>query len=206
MDSFADLDEVESIVYIAREISVFKVPPLKTNQGYRAAEWGNLSEPLWKGRMRVIEKSSDGVSLRLEDPNTGDLFAQAKYDPAKPCVDAVLDSSRYFVIRIEEQGRKAYIGIGFAERTDSFDFNVALQDYTKRWKAAKNPTAEPSSDPQKPLGPKVDYSLKEDQTFKISIPGRSGGSTSKPSSSLLGSSGGAGIPLLPPPPSAPRRN
>lgn len=51
------------------------------------------------------------------------MFAKAPYDPEKPCVEAVLDSSRYFVIRVEEAGRKAYIGMGFAERSDSFDFS-----------------------------------------------------------------------------------
>jgi hypothetical protein len=51
------------------------------------------------------------------------VFAKAPYDPAKPPVEAVLDSSRYFVIRVEDAGRKAYIGLGFAERSDSFDFS-----------------------------------------------------------------------------------
>jgi len=106
--------------------------------------------------------------------------------------------------------KKAYIGMGFAERTDSFDFNVALQDYTKRHRTRLNPpeaSDEPS--PHIPAGPKKDYSLKEGQTFSIAIPGRN-----KPSNemSLLGadstgrpSRSGAGVPLLPPPPSATKR-
>ncbi|KAF9469226.1 hypothetical protein BDZ94DRAFT_1279168 [Collybia nuda] len=202
-------EDIESILYIAREISVYKIPSLKANEGHRANEWGDLAQPLWKGRLRIIERSQ-GVALHFEDAQT--VFARAEYDPTRPCVEAVLDSSRYFVVRVEDSGKKAYIGLGFAERTDSFDFNVALQDYTKRFKAVLNVQAdsdEPS--PHIPAGPKKDYSLKEGQTFSIAIPGRNKpststnlfGSTSGVSSEI--SSVGGGVPLLPPPPSAPRR-
>lgn len=207
MDSISD--EIESILYIAREVSVFKIPPLKVNEGHRAAEWGDLGAPLWKGRMRIIEKG-EAAALMLEDGQTGELFARAEYDPARPSVEAVLDSSRYFVIRVEDAGKKAYIGLGFAERTDSFDFNVALQDYTKRWKARKEPPTEDEPSPHVPTGPKKDYSLKEGQTFSISIPGRSKTTSTKTGSGadLLGGGGtssgsgggGGGFPLLPPPP------
>ncbi|KAG0697023.1 hypothetical protein DFH29DRAFT_948554 [Suillus ampliporus] len=203
-------DEVESILYIAREVSVYKIPHLKANEGHRANDWGDLAQPLWKGRLRIIEKSSS-AALMFEDAQTGELFARAPYDPLKPCVEAVLDSSRYFVIKVEDTGKKAYIGMGFAERTDSFDFNVALQDYTKRLKAALRPPSpsEETLSPHVPVGPKKDYSLKEGQTFSISIPGKSG-KLSAPGASLLGSSiqstgSGGAVPLLPPPPSSGRR-
>ena len=74
---------------------------------------------------------------------------------------------------------------------------------------------EDNPSPHIPSGPKKDYSLKDDQTFTISIPGRS--SRSDGGLNLLGSketigtdhnmnsSMGGSIPLLPPPPSAPKR-
>ncbi|KIK58198.1 hypothetical protein GYMLUDRAFT_45409 [Collybiopsis luxurians FD-317 M1] len=208
-------DDIESVLHVAREVSVFKIPPLKANEGHRAAEWGDLAQPLWKGRLRIIEKKA-GVSILFEDATTGELFAKADYDPAKPSVEAVLDSSRYFVVRVEDGGRKAYIGMGFIERTDSFDFNVALQDYTKRWRASKNPSdsseSEDKPSPHIPAGPKKDFSLKEGQTFSIAIPGKKKPASDGVSSDLLGTtnssstastgSSGGGVPLLPPPPSS----
>jgi len=198
-------DEIESILYVTREVSVYKIPPLKANEGHRANEWGDLAQPLWKGRLRVIEKSM-GVAIQFEDGQTGELFARADYDPTRPSIEAVLDSSRYFVVRVEDAGKKAYIGMGFVERSDSFDFNVALQDYTKRYKSSLN-SGNSDESSHIPTGPKKDYSLKEGQTFSIAIPGRnvvptggnllgSGGSSSNASLS------GGSIPLLPPPPSA----
>jgi hypothetical protein len=43
---------------------------LKANEGHRAQEWGDLAQPLWRGRMRVVEKSNL-VSLLFEDAQTG---------------------------------------------------------------------------------------------------------------------------------------
>ncbi|KAG9015280.1 hypothetical protein FRB93_012979 [Tulasnella sp. JGI-2019a] len=203
-------DEIESVLYVCREVMVYKVPPRSSNAGYRAEGWGDLSNPLWKGRMRILETSK--CTIRLEDPST--VFAQSPYDVTGTAVEPVLDSSRYFVLRVEDSGKKAYIGIGFAERTEAFDFNVALQDYTKRQKATLNQEAsddsgEPKVSPHLPAVRK-DFSLKEGQTLgSIAIPGGSAAATppkKKQGGNLLGGgSSSGGVPLLPPPPSSKKR-
>lgn len=71
--------------------------------------------------------------------------------------------------------------------------------------------------PHIPAGPKKDYSLKDNQTFTISIPGRGGKSESGSNLLVLGgqvtgglkssAADGGTFPLLPPPPasSVPKR-
>jgi len=193
-------DEVESVLFIVREISLYRIPPMETMEGYKAADWG-LANPLWKGRLRIVERESTGVTILLEDGQTGTIFARASYNNDQS-VQPVLDSSRYFVIKVEDpaSGNRAFLGIGFTDRTESFDFNVALQDYDKRKNGPV--AAEPA---QASSAPKGDYSLKEGQTFSINIPGRKG-APPKPATSSSSSSGAGGtIPLLPPPPSGKKR-
>lgn len=82
-------EEIESVLYLAREVSgmslhsvimltsgrttVYKIPPRRSNEGYRANDWGDLAVPLWKGRLRIIENSK-GVALQLEDVQTGEAI------------------------------------------------------------------------------------------------------------------------------------
>ncbi len=54
--------------------TVYKIPPLKANEGHRAQEWGDLAQPLWKGRIRIIERGSS-VALQFEDAMTGEFHA-----------------------------------------------------------------------------------------------------------------------------------
>ena len=68
-------------------------------------------------------------------------------------MESVTDSSRYFVIRIcDDNGRTAFIGIGFADRGDSFDFNVTLQDHFKRVKTEQSIDSTPDIPPDLNLG------------------------------------------------------
>ncbi len=47
-------------------------------------------------------------------------------------IEPVSDSSRYFVVRLQDSsGQHAFVGMGFEDRGDAFDFNVALQDHFK---------------------------------------------------------------------------
>ena len=71
------------------------------------------------------------TDILLEDPATGQLFAAAPYT-AVTVVEQVLDSSRFFAVTVQgEGGRKAVLGVGFEERSEAFDFSVALQEVRK---------------------------------------------------------------------------
>ena len=60
----------ESTLYVVRECHVYRVPPRTTAAGYRAAEWGDMSKPLWSGRLRIVE-TNERCSIRLEDATSG---------------------------------------------------------------------------------------------------------------------------------------
>lgn len=172
---------------------MYKIPPRQSSRGYRAADW-NLSTPDWTGRMRVMEKNKN-VRLKLEDRGSNELFAACPIEQYPgPAIEAVTDSSRYFVIKIVDvSGRSAFIGLGFSDRSDSFDLNVALQDHFKQLTKEVEISKEDQSSKLD-----LDLAFKEGQTIKvnINIP-KSEKSKSKPKT------GGGGL-ILPPPPGGSR--
>jgi len=186
--------EYESILLVKSEVFVYKIPPRTTNRTYRANDW-NLNAPDWTGRMRLVTKAG-GVFIKLEDKTSGALFAQCPIE-AYPgvAVEPVSDSSRYFVIRIQDDnGRNAFIGLGFADRSDSFDLNVALQDhfnYVKKEKAIEKEKEEPKQ--------ALDLGFKEGETIKINMKitnKKDGEGSTRTKPKGAGSLGG----ILPPPP------
>jgi len=182
-------EDYEQTLLVIKECFVYKIPPRTTSAGYKAADW-DLSNPMWTGRLVITSKGNSCI-IKLEDPNTGDVFAVCPVN--QTAVETVNDSSRYFVLRIDDgHGRHAFVGIGFAERNEAFDFNSALQDHNRYVKQAEEvATAEKnlSSIPHK------DYSLPEGSTIHVSIKTKKTGSSEKKTKS----SDFGGL-LLPPPP------
>uniref|UniRef100_A0A8C5QXS2 Adaptin ear-binding coat-associated protein 1 n=1 Tax=Leptobrachium leishanense TaxID=445787 RepID=A0A8C5QXS2_9ANUR len=186
--------EYESVLCVKPEISVYRIPPRASNRGYRASDW-KLDQPDWTGRMRLTSKGKVAY-IKLEDKVSGELFAQAPVDQFPGItVETVTDSSRYFVIRIQDgNGRSAFIGIGFSDRGDAFDFNVSLQDHFKWVKQESDMSKQPQG--QDDL-PKLDLGFKEGQTIKLNIGNiKKRDGPGKP----RGNPGSGGIALLPPPP------
>jgi hypothetical protein len=98
----------------------------------------------------------------LVDKNSGQMFAVC---PIKDgAVDRCVDSSRYFVLRIENSnGRHMFIGMAFNERNDAFDFNTSLEDAKREREAAKEPPV------NLPDVPSKDYSIKEGEKIVVNI-------------------------------------
>lgn len=186
------MDDYESVLLVKPEVFVYRIPPRSSNRGYRAADW-NLGAPDWTGRMRLVNKKEECI-IKLEDKVSGELFAKCPIDKYPGvAIEAVTDSSRYFVLRIQDEGgRSAFIGVGFGDRSDSFDLNVALQDHFK-W-VKKEEEAEKEKEEGKP---NLDLGFKDGQTIKINMKitkkeGQEGTNRPKPKAGAGG--------LLPPPP------
>nr|XP_046255228.1 adaptin ear-binding coat-associated protein 1-like [Scatophagus argus] len=182
--------EYESVLCVKPEVNVYRIPPRASNRAIRAADW-KLDAPDWTGRMRLTARGKVAY-VKLEDKISGELFAQAPVDEFPGiAVETVSDSSRYFVLRIQDDnGRSAFIGIGFGDRGDAFDFNVALQDHFK-WVKQETELTKQAQAPDNT--PKLDLGFKEGQTITLNI-----GQSKKKDRSRPQSSGGFG--LLPPPP------
>jgi hypothetical protein len=166
----------ESVGLVKPEVNVYVIPPRQsTTRKHRAADW-KLDSPNYICRLKILSKGEKCL-IRLEDRNTGAHFATCPIESYPSiAVENVEDSTRYFVIRVQnENGQQAFLGIGFSDRSDSFDFNVALQDHFKYLKQTKQFEQEekliinnPSSSEQQPP-PKLDLSFKEGQTIKINL-------------------------------------
>ena len=128
-----DGDEAVIELWRAAEVFVYKVPPLTSTQGYKAADW-NLEKPQVTGSLKLLSK---GHTVRVEIfdlkgtkiascPITLDEDATKPASSLEWWVETVKDSSRYFVVRAVDPAskRQALLGVGFRERNAAFEFQV----------------------------------------------------------------------------------
>ncbi|KAL8031588.1 hypothetical protein ABFX02_13G035700 [Erythranthe guttata] len=170
-----EVEAIELVLFHVSECYVYMIPPRKTAASYRADEW-NVNKWTWEGTLKVISKGVECI-IRLEDKSTGELYARAFLRDGEPHpVEAVIDSSRYFVLRVEEsiggRLRHAFIGLGFRERTEAYDFQAALHDHMKYLNKKK--TAE-EMEQQYQQTSSVDYSLKDGETLVLQLKNKSSG-------------------------------
>ena len=217
------------------ECFVYKVPPLRAASGHRAEEWG-LAEPILTAVLKVVQVG-DVLYVRLFEQQTSKLevtsanvgtvaavasntklvlFAECPLrllgTTAKVSqhVEPTIDSSRYFVIRVEQRGdsrRHGLIGIGFRERQSSFDFKSTLQDferYCERLSSTMSAAASPVSSSEddavpKPARMSETLSLKENITIKLKCL-NFGERCPSTSTTKSVTSGSKELRLMPPPP------
>ncbi|KAI1265558.1 hypothetical protein F5Y18DRAFT_384799 [Xylariaceae sp. FL1019] len=204
-------DAIQRVLFIINTVHVYNIPPMTPGKGYLAASWtadGNKRQ-IFTARLRVLEtaipQQSDedkvAAAVVLEDSKNGQLFAAAPYT-ATAVVEPVSDSSRFFALRVQDEaGRKATLGIGFEERSDAFDFSVALQEAQKTlgWAQGGQP-GKKSTTETKDSTENRDLSLKEGETITVNLPGRF--SRSRPQPAQESSGAGLASFSLPPPPSS----
>lgn len=179
---------IQRILYIAPKVHIYQIPPATSTKGYQASTWTANDNKLqiFTARLRIVETSipSDDddtdekvtTTILLEDAKTGDLFAAAPYTSER-VVEQALDSSRFFAITVVGEGRKAILGMGFEERSEAIDFNIALQDARRvlgfdNNNAAARPNAARAK--KEADEPKRDFSLKEGETISINLGGLKG--------------------------------
>lgn len=235
---------------------VYSLPrdAVSTTAGYAAASW--TTDPrnhIFTARLRVLEtsftspssaqatnlngdddepeKTQIKVDILLEDPSAGTLFAAAPYT-APATVEPTTDSSRFFAVRVQDPTgkQKATLGIGFEERSEAFDFGVALQEAARalNWGGPANtPSSSSAAQLQKGAGgfgmgkggkgvgfggeaeEKRDLSLKEGETITVNLAGtRFGRRAARPAqtdgSADEGAKSLASFALPPPPPPSAR--
>uniref|UniRef100_A0A0D6R028 NECAP PHear domain-containing protein n=1 Tax=Araucaria cunninghamii TaxID=56994 RepID=A0A0D6R028_ARACU len=189
--SYEEEEALEHTLLVVREVSVYKIPPRSTSGGYKCGEWLQ-SDKIWSGRLRVVS-CKDKCEIRLEDSNTGELFAACYVYPGQreSSVESVLDSSRYFVLKIEDgRGKHAFIGLGFTERNEAFDFNVALSDHEKYIKREhEKESTEEDDDGKIDIHPAVNQRLKEGETIRINVKNKVSSGTGMLSAAGLSGSG-----------------
>ncbi|OEU18236.1 hypothetical protein FRACYDRAFT_153835, partial [Fragilariopsis cylindrus CCMP1102] len=133
------------------ECFLYKVPPLISSDGYRANDW-NLANPIQENGVCgfQVERRNNDLYLLFTLDNHTKLFAVSKIEGNKAnntsnnngtiinsSIETVLDSSRYFVTKIQQGGsvnnsnRTINLGFGFRDREIAIDLLSNVQQFQK---------------------------------------------------------------------------
>ncbi|KAK5165073.1 uncharacterized protein LTR77_009170 [Saxophila tyrrhenica] len=194
---------IQRIVHLTSAVRVYTIPPLTSTRGFSASSWTSPTQPtaqeIFTARLRVIETSLSNTlkaDIVLEDPKSGDLFAAAPYtSPA--VVQQANDSSRFFAVRVVgEGGMKATLGIGFEERGEALDFNIALAEMRKVLGFEKGEGKGGKAEVEEGK----DWSLKEGEKIHIQVGNRGARRSEEDGGSATGKDESAALFSIAPPP------
>ncbi|CUG90590.1 Hypothetical protein, putative [Bodo saltans] len=128
---------MEETLFEFHPCHVFRLPPT----GYLSSvlwEGGHI----WSGKIRVVRKYSEsGTALPTHTVHLLELGSDAVFavcplkDEAQHAggsFQVANDSSRCFVLRVEQGDQHAYLGINFEEKADAFRFCTAVVERNKR--------------------------------------------------------------------------
>jgi hypothetical protein len=159
---------------------------------YNSAEDWDLSTPL-KTVQLLVERRNDSLCFDFTHNNA--LFCAASVQTGdnekipSNWLEQVVDSSRYFVVKIQGAGGKeATIGFGFRDR----DFALNLREAIQHYETSVSRQTKELADYKVPT-------LKEGETIHVTV---KGGSAAKPKSATKQRAAGGGVPLLKKPPPA----
>jgi hypothetical protein len=215
---------LEQTIFTTKEVFVYKVPPLRSATGHRAEDWG-LANPLFTGALKIFQADTKCrvVIYSYKNPETLAMnkenlieFGQCPIEvkpkeDIKQFIDAVVDSSRYYVVRLKDpkSSNTVMIGIGFRERDAAFDFKSSLNEYVRyvdRMDLAEKMKQEQLGAAKAvgtegdlldlaalPVVQMQDMSIKEGEKIKVNVPKE----RRRPKASTSGASGG--FKLAPPP-------
>jgi len=179
---------IERNLCVIKKVFAFRIPPSTSAMGYRAADWPQ--QPIWTGRLRVCSRD-ERLTILLEHTDQDGCYAVCPVTSNK-VVEPATDSSRYFVLRLDDgKGHHAFIGLGFQNREEAFDFKVALQDFENEQHAPD------SAKEMLDATPAADLSLPDGATITVNI-----GNKAKKKSTPQTSANDKGGLALPPPPKA----
>ena len=178
------------VLFRHNECFIYRVPPQSFSAaGHHAETWG-LQKPFITGKIEVSEVNIDGEDTCVIKMFKGkSLFAMCEMDMKKAgdkgrsfYMQDVVDSSRYWVLRIEDKksGRSAFIGFGFRERDTATELRTAVQDslqFLARQKEAMRRQSQVDEEmksladqPDAPLPPSQ-LKLSDGETLTISMAG-----------------------------------